>query len=300
MRRFSNFIPVSIVAVLLLAISLPTSAATRSKKSSGAKKQSQTESVDPVPSQPVLGPDGVPLVKAASVVVVDAKTGHILYTKNPDQHRPPASTQKLLTALVITETGNLDKLVRVEAEDTNAEPVKLGFKPGDVYTRRALLEVLLVHSMNDVARCLARDNAGSIEAFAAKMNRKAAELGVVDSHFVNPNGLPAPGQFSTARDMARIALAAYSNHTLRSIVSTKSLFFRYADGHVREFKNTNRVLLNYPYCNGMKTGYTEEAGKCLIASGSYGGRDIIAVVLGDTVRSIWKDAYLLLAWGFSS
>src|SRR5438552_10538630 len=135
--------------------------------------------------------------------------------------------------------------------------------------------------MNDVARCLARDNAGSIEAFAEKMNRKAAELGMVNSHFVNPNGLPAPGQFSTARDMARIAQAAYRNAAIRSIVSMKSYVFHYADGHGREFKNTNRVLIHYPLCNGMKTGYTEAAGHCLIASGANEERDVIVVVLGD-------------------
>ena len=238
-----------------------------------------------------------PVVKAASVVVVDVKTGKVLYEKNPDDRRPPASTQKLLTALILSEEGNLDKEVTAEASDTWAEPVVLGLKPGDTYTRRELLTVLLVHSVNDVARCLARDNAGSVEDFAVKMNRKAAELGMTNSHFVNPNGLPAPGQYSTARDMSRLAMAAYANRTIRGIVSTKTLTFQYANGHVTEFMNTNRVLRSCSFCNGMKTGYTEAAGRCLVASGSSGGRDVIVVVLGDTTKYVWKDAYFLLAWG---
>ena len=238
-----------------------------------------------------------PEVKAVSVMVVDAKTGKVLYEKNPDEHRPPASTQKLLTALILAEDGNLDGNVTAEASDGWAEPVVLGLKAGDTYTRRQLLEVMLVHSTNDVARCLARDNAGSVDDFALKMNRKAADLGMTSSHFVNPNGLPAPGQFSTARDMAKLAMAAYDNHTIRGIVCTKSLEFQFNDGHVTEFKNTNRVLRSCSFCNGMKTGYTEAAGRCLVASGSSGGHDVIVVVLGDTTKYVWRDAYWLLAWG---
>jgi len=257
--------------------------------------------VDPPDTLPAYVPaDEVPAVRAASVIVVDAHTGKTLYEKNADEHRAPASTQKLLTALIVAENGNLDNYVTAEAEDTWAEPVVLGLKPGDIYTRRNLLTVLLVHSVNDVARCLARDNAGSVEEFAMKMNRKAAELGMTNSHFVNPNGLPAPGQYSTARDMSKIALADYSNHTIRSIVATKDLWFQFADGHVREFKNTNRVLRACPFCNGMKTGYTEAAGRCLVCSGTSEGRDVIVVVLGDSTRTVWRDAYFLLAWGLSS
>jgi D-alanyl-D-alanine carboxypeptidase (penicillin-binding protein 5/6) len=288
MPRFLNlFLPF----LLLLALGLPADAATRKSRKKHLDR--------PDLSAQLTDANGVPVVRAASVCVVDAKSGQVLYQKNAFETRPPASTQKLLTALLVAEAGNLDAPVRVEPIDTEAEPVKLGFKPGDVYTRRELLQVLLVHSMNDVARCLARDNAGSVEAFAARMNRKAAELGMNDSHFENPNGLPAPGQHSTAHDMAKVARAAYANRTIRSIVAMKSLAFRYADGHVRVFENTNRVLKAYPLCNGMKTGYTESAGKCLIASGANAGHDVIAVVLGDSPRLIWQDSYRLLAWGLS-
>ncbi|MEY2527353.1 MAG: hypothetical protein QOE73_2124 [Verrucomicrobiota bacterium] len=248
-----------------------------------------------------LGPPGpgkaVPATGAKSVMIVDARDGHILYEKNPDEVRAPASTQKLLTALIIAEHGVLDQPVRVEAIDTLAEPVKLNIKPGDVYQRIDLLRALLVKSPNDVARCLARDHAGSIEAFAEVMNRRAMALGATHSHFVNPNGLPMPGQYSTARDLSLVARAAYANPTIRSIVCLPQLVFRYANGRTRELENTNKVLRRFPYCNGMKTGYTEAAGHCLISSASRPGRDVIVVVLGDSKSGVWRDSAALLQWG---
>jgi D-alanyl-D-alanine carboxypeptidase (penicillin-binding protein 5/6) len=241
--------------------------------------------------------ESVPRTRAAAVLVQDARSGEILYEKNADAPRAAASTQKLLTALVVAEDGFLDQRVTVEPVDTQAEPVRLNIKPGDTYQRIDLLRALLVKSPNDVARCLARDNAGSVELFAEKMNAKARALGATHSNFVNPNGLPMPGQYSTARDLSVIARAAYANSTIRSIVCLPRLVFRYANGRTRELKNTNKVLRQLPYCNGMKTGYTEAAGHCLIASGKIPGRDVIVVVLGDSQARVWQDASALLSWG---
>ena len=268
---------------------------TRSRASADSGK---TDDISIPASALTPGPSGaVPNTRANSVVVVDARTGAVLHEKNADQPRPAASTQKLLTALIVAETGYLDRPVRVEPIDTFAEPVRLNIRPGEVYQRIDLLRALLVKSPNDVARCLARDNAGSIEAFADRMNAKAQLLGATHSHFLNPNGLPIPGQYSTARDLAFIARAAYANPTIRSIVCLPQLVFRYANGRTRELENTNKVLKRLPFCNGMKTGYTEAAGHCLIASGSRPGRDIIVVVLGDTKSGVWTDAASLLSWG---
>jgi serine-type D-Ala-D-Ala carboxypeptidase (penicillin-binding protein 5/6) len=257
-----------------------------------AKSKEERESTPPTE----YTPEGIPKTSAASVLVVDANTGQTLYEKNADQIRAPASTQKLLTALIVAERGFLDQPVTVQTVDTMADPVKLNIKPGDTYQRIDLLRALLVKSPNDVARCLARDNAGSVEAFAEVMNRRARELGAVHSHFVNPNGLPVPGQYSTARDLSLIARAAYANSTIRSIVCLPQLVFRYANGRTRELENTNKLLRRLPYCNGMKTGYTDSAGKCLIASGARPGRDVIAVVLGDSSSRVWRDAAALLSW----
>ena len=238
-----------------------------------------------------------PRTRAAAVLVQDARSGEIFFEKNADAPRAAASTQKLLTALVVAEDGFLDRTVVVEPTDMQAEPVRLNIKAGEVYQRIELLRALLVKSPNDVARCLARDNAGSIELFADKMNAKARSLGATHSHFVNPNGLPMPDQYSTARDLAIIARAAYANDTIRSTVCLPQLVFRYANGRTRELTNTNKVLKQMPYCNGMKTGYTEAAGHCLIASGKIPGRDVIVVVLGDSSAGVWRDASALLYWG---
>ena len=279
------------------------SAAPKAKKSKSSHTRSHRarskskETPDTIPAPTEFTPEGIPKTSAASVIVVDANSGNILYEKNADQVRPPASTQKLLTALIVAETGFLDRPVTVQSIDGMCDPVKLGIKSGETYQRIDLLRALLVKSPNDVARCLARDNAGSIEAFAQMMNRRALQLGAVHSRFVNPNGLPVPGQYSSARDLAIIARAAYANPTIRSIVCLPQLVFRYSNGRTRELENTNKLLRRLPYCNGMKTGYTDAAGKCLIASGARPGKDVIVVVLGDSSSRVWRDASALLSWG---
>ncbi len=277
----------------------PTRKAKSSKSTHGRTHRARAkakETPETIPAPTEYTPEGIPKTTAASVIVVDANTGKTLYEKNADQFRAAASTQKLLTALIVAESGFLDRQVTVQPTDTMAEPVKLNIKAGDTYQRIDLLRALLVKSPNDVARCLARDNAGSVEAFAQVMNRRAQQLGAAHSHFMNPNGLPIPGQYSTARDLSLIARAAYANPTIRSIVCLPQLVFRFANGRTRELENTNKLLRRLPYCNGMKTGYTDAAGKCLIASGTRPGRDVIVVVLGDSSSHVWRDASALLSW----
>lgn len=237
-----------------------------------------------------------PAVSAESVIVIDAPTGRVLYAKNADSPRPVASTQKIITALCILEAGDIDKPIRIEASDEACEPTRLDMKPGDVYSRRDLLKVLMVKSANDVARALARDVGGSQEGFAERMNHKAASLGMRNSNFINPNGLPMAGQYSTARDMAIAARAAYRSPLIRSFTATKSMTFRFNDGRTKSLENTNRLLKTVPYCDGLKTGTTNAAGRCLVASGSLNGRSAIVVVLKSTTPHIWTDSSKLLAW----
>lgn len=238
-----------------------------------------------------------PEISAKSAILLDANSGAVLYKKNDTAQRPVASTQKLLTALIVAETGNLSEKVKVAEVDTNCDPTKLYLKPGQSYTRNQLLYALLVKSANDVARVLARDNAGNVSSFAVRMTNRMKELGGTASNFINPNGLPASGQYSTARDMARVARAAYRNPTLREIMKTRNYDFRYTTGKVVPLRNTNRVLRTYSFCNGMKTGYTDLAGHCLISSGSYKGREVIAVVLGSNKARIAEESTRLLAYG---
>ncbi len=237
-----------------------------------------------------------PPIAGESAIVVDVVSGRVLYAKNADQPRAVASTQKIITALCILDAGNIDKRVVIEPIDEACEPTKLDLKPGDSYSRRDLLRVLMVKSANDVARALARDVGGDQEGFAALMNRKAASMGMKNSNFINPNGLPAAGQYSTARDMAIAARAAYRSPLIRSFTSIRSFTFQFADGHTRDIENTNRLLKTVPYCDGLKTGTTNAAGRCLVASGSLNGRSVVVVVLKSTTPHIWTDSSKLLAW----
>ncbi len=237
-----------------------------------------------------------PEVFAESAMVVDINRGRVLYAKNIDQRRAVASTQKIITALCVLDAGNLDKKVRIAASDGRCEPTKLGLKAGETYSRRQLLEVLMVKSANDVARALARDIAGSQVAFQRMMNQKCAQLGMRNSYFKNPHGLTEPGQYSTARDIAIAAVAAYRQPAIRKMINTMELTFRHNDGRTQTLTNTNKILKTLPYCNGMKTGTTRASGRCLVATASLRGRDVLTIVLKSNSRHVWNDSTKLLRW----
>lgn len=239
-----------------------------------------------------------PVITAQATVLFNAYTGKILFKHNAIKLRPVASTQKLLTALIIAESGNLDKPVIIDKSDTLVAPTKLGVRAGEVYTRRELLTAMLVKSANDLAVTLARDNAGNVPNFVEKMNHRMRELLGTSSHFENPSGLPSDAQHSTAWDMAIVARAVYANPILRDMVNCRIYTFRFNSGKTVAIRNTNHLLLDYSFCNGMKTGYTDKAGHCLIASGNWNGKDVIAVIFGEPDRSkIWKDGRNLLIYG---
>jgi D-alanyl-D-alanine carboxypeptidase (penicillin-binding protein 5/6) len=245
----------------------------------------------------------IPQISADRVIVVDAAADEVLFEKNPDKRGAIASTTKLLTALLVVEAGDLDKTITVEQSDTQCAPVRLGLKTGEQYTRRQLLTAVLVKSSNDIAQVLARDNAGSVEAFAAKMNAKCKELGLQNSHYVNPHGLPSRDgdePYSTARDLSVIARTCDKLPDIREIVKLRSYTFKWPSGKVTELANTNRVLRSSSYCDGMKTGYTDAAGYCLVASGERNGRRRIVVVLNDTEGGVWRDAQALLEWALKA
>jgi serine-type D-Ala-D-Ala carboxypeptidase (penicillin-binding protein 5/6) len=241
-----------------------------------------------------------PSIRAASYILVDAVSGVPLVSHNADTRRPVASTQKLLTALCVLDAGNLDKSVRIQSTDVQVETTRLtqyGMRVGDVYTRRQLLTVFLVKSANDVAKALARDVAGSQGAFAQLMNAKARQLGMSQSHFVNAHGLTEPGQYSTARDMARLALIAYRSNFIREVVRQKYIRFRFSSGKTVTLENTNDLLGAMPECNGMKTGYTNASGRCLVSSAATRSRAVILIQLGTKTKYIWADGRALMTWG---
>ncbi|MFT5192140.1 MAG: D-alanyl-D-alanine carboxypeptidase (penicillin-binding protein 5/6) [Verrucomicrobiales bacterium] len=241
-------------------------------------------------------PRAIPKLFAKAAVAIDAKTGTFLYQKNAGDKRAVASTQKLLTALVISEAGGFETMVKVEATDTRVEPSKVGIKTGREYPKGLLFQALLVKSGNDVARCLARDHSGGQDNFRPVLNAKARQLGMGDSNFMNAHGLTVDDQYSTARDMAKLAFMAYRNEDIRQAVMLKELEFPKKD-RVDKFENTNQLLQRYPFVTGMKTGFTNTAGRCLISSGSFDGSEVIAVVLGSDEKHVWDDSESLLRWG---
>ena len=234
---------------------------------------------------------------AQSAALVDSYSGEFLYTKNADAKQYPASSTKILTALIVIEAGNLDQMVTVAPEDTKVEASSLNLKPGQQFTRRQLLFGMLLKSANDVAMCLARDNAGSVPAFAEKMNLRAAELGATSSHFVNPHGLHDPEHYTTAHDLVLIARAAMQQPLFRQIVSTIYYTWRTPNGEVDELRNHNRLLRHFAGCNGLKTGYTRPAQQVLVSSALRGGHEVISVVLHTDKPGIWVDSKTLLTYG---
>lgn len=293
MPRMSRLFCVRFAVLAFIAASITSCGGNPPVKTPTIQRQTPTGEPIRVAAIPQTPP---PPVVAESAIVIDVASGRVLYAKNADSPRAVASTQKLVTALCVLDAGNIDAPVTITASDENCEPTRLNVKPGEVYPRRELLKVLMVKSANDIARALARDVGGSQEGFAAMMNRKASALGMRNSNFINPNGLPQPGQYSTARDMAIAARAAYRSPLIRSFTATKSMTFRFNDGRTRFVENTNKLLKTVPYCDGLKTGTTNAAGRCLISSGTLNGRSVIAVVLKSTTPHIWKDSSNLLAW----
>lgn len=250
---------------------------------------------EPPPGNPAVWPPDAPAIYAQSAIMIDAATGKTLYQKNADVRRPVASTQKLLTALIVAERDPLDGLVVIHPEDTRVEPTKLGLKAGEAYLRRDLLGAMIVKSANDAAAALGRAHSGSEAAFAQEMTRYAHGIGAYNSRFANAHGLPA-NQYSTARDMARIAFRAYRNPIIRRMAAQQHWTFQHANGRVSVLESTNKLLKRSPIYNGLKTGYTAASGRCLVTSATANGRHVILVQLGSKTQYIFDDADRLCQW----
>ena len=246
-------------------------------------------------------PLGEPGVVARAAVLADARTGQVLWAKNPDSRLYPASTTKILTALVVVMRADLTERVCVAPEDTTAGGSAIWLQPGEVLSVEDLLYALLLNSANDAAAALARHVAGSTAAFARLLNDTALALGATNTHFINPSGLPDPNHYTTARDLVVMARAALAHPVLRSIVATRTHSIKRQDPEaVQHLVNHNKLLWRYPGTIGVKTGYTVEAGQCLVAAAQRGERTLIAVVLGSQGAAVWSDATALLDYGFTA
>lgn len=235
-----------------------------------------------------------PSLSAVSAILVDGKTGRVLYEKNVEEERAIASITKLMTALVAVEsTPDLSREVTVKREYTLTEGSSMYLKVGETLTLETLLYGLLLVSGNDAALAVAGFCAGDVETFVGWMNEKAAELGMEHTHFSNPNGLSDDDHYSTAADMAKLARVFMENETLSEIVATKSITLG-----SRTLNNHNKLLWQYEGCIGMKTGYTDKAGRTLVSCAQRGEQQLIAVTLCDP--NDWKDHAALFDYGFET
>ncbi|HHW43269.1 MAG TPA: D-alanyl-D-alanine carboxypeptidase [Desulfotomaculum sp.] len=246
-----------------------------------------------------------PQTTGEAVLLMDLRNGQVLYEK--EGHRPmyPASTTKMLTAIIALEKSRLDEMVTVPREATLVDGSAIGLQEGEKLTMEDLLYALLLPSANDAAVTIACHIAGSVPAFADLMNEKAREIGARESHFVNSSGLHDPQHYVTAYDLALIARYAMNNPTFRTIVSTsmreikRPLADRSKGVPQEHLWNINRLLHRYEGVTGVKTGYTSEAGSCLVGSAARNGRELLAVVLHSQGMAVYNDAAALLDYGFS-
>lgn len=224
--------------------------------------------------------------------MVDASNGRILYSQNIHEKRLIASITKLMTALVAVEgTDDLDQLVTVRAEWLGSEGSSIYLQAGEKISMRGLLYGLLLQSGNDAAMAIACHVAGTMEDFVQRMNDKARDLGMANTSFANPSGLNDDEHYSTAYDMAILACACLNNETVAEICATKSVTVG-----TRTFCNHNKLLYRYDGCIGMKTGYTERAGRTLISAARRDSQTLVCVTLND--RNDWNDHSRLLDYGF--
>ena len=237
-------------------------------------------------------------IDAKAYVLINADTLDIIDSSNAHLRLSMASTTKILTALILAEQDNLDKEVVTTKEMVTVEGSSMGLLPGDTVSYYELLVGMMLPSGNDAANTAAISISGSTEKFADVMNAKAAELGMTNSHFVTPSGLDNVNHYSTAYDMALLTVAALKNDTLRNIFSQTKITVTYGNPpYQRTLYNHNKLLDEYEYCIGVKTGYTKKSGRCLVSAASKDGCTVIAVTLNDS--DDWNDHKALLDYGFS-
>ena len=239
-----------------------------------------------------------PQVTAKAAIVMEATTGKILFAKNAEEIRYPASTTKIMTLLVALEKGNLDDNVIASQKASETDGSSLWLSPGEQMNMLDLMYGMMLISGNDATVALAEHIAGSVERYADLMNSKAREIGAENTRFTNTSGLPDPNHYTTAHDLAKIAAYGYKNPVFTKIVSTERKMIPWAGkSYDRDLYNENKMLWNYDGANGVKTGYTEAAGPSLVSSAKRGNIQLIAVVL-DSDR-MWLDSKALLDYGFS-
>lgn len=240
-----------------------------------------------------------PDVTASSAILIEASTGRVLYEKDAEELRYPASTTKMMTCILALEEGNLEAVVTVSPAAAAVEDTEL--KAGEQLRLSELLQEMMLRSDNGAAIAVEEYLASSMGTFAQQMNKKAAAVGARNTHFVNPNGLPDTQHYSTAHDIARITAYGMRNPAFRALVGVKAkdIHWLHPQGKTVLVENTNELLGRYPGLTGAKTGFTKAAGGCLAASAKRDGVELIAVVLHSSdMNTRFQDAAALLDYGF--
>ena len=240
-----------------------------------------------------------PILTADAAILIDARTGQVLYEKNADKREYPASMTKMMTCILALEKSSPDQLVTVSRYAADVECTRL--YPGYTLRMADILQQMMMISDNGAATAVGEAVGGDEATFAAMMNEKAQAIGAVNTHFVNMNGMPDANHYSTARDMAKIAAYAMHNDAFRQIVGTKAknIYYIAPQGHKTYCVNTNELLESYPGCTGIKTGWTSAARGCLSAAAKRGDKELIAVVMhSDDDETRFSEAAALLDYGF--
>lgn len=239
-------------------------------------------------------------VRSKSAIVMDETTGRVLYGKNPNLKLPPASTTKLITAMVALDRLEINKIVTISDKAVAVSPIKANFKAGEKLSLKTLLQAALIKSANDAAYAVAEAVAGSEEAFAELMNQKVLALGIADTRFANATGLPGYGQYTTVYDLAKIMRYALRYPVIRDIINTKAENITTEDGRTIFLKNINKLLWADDSMVGGKTGYTREARHCFVCAGEHNKETVIVAILGAPSRgTLWKESELLMDKGFA-
>jgi D-alanyl-D-alanine carboxypeptidase (penicillin-binding protein 5/6) len=286
-RRTLNFLPIFLSLLLTFWLGLfcwtgPVSA--------------QFHFKDYNPRPRVTPPDAI---KAVGALMIDAQTGEVLYARNPDKHLLPASTTKLMTALIVYEGNNKSLRGSITIRDSDrAEPSNVPLVPGETISVDKLFHALLIESANDSARALGRYVAGSTEAFVGMMNQRALAMGLFNTHFYNPNGLPAPAgtHYTSCADLMQIFRAVIAYPELAQICSTREYTMYTASGE-HTYHNHNKLLGYYPGMGPAKTGWTVASRHTYAAAVTQNGRTILLTLLDSPNK--WADAQILFNWGFA-
>lgn len=259
--------------------------------------------INPVPAlgfnnEPSIDTTKPPEVSAKAFALIDG-SGRTLYSKNDDEKLPMASTTKIMTTIVALEKAGLNDIIKVTPKAAKVPGSSIYLKAGEKIKLKDLLYGVMLESGNDAATAVAEGVGGGEENFVKLMNQESLKLGAFNTHFSNPHGLDVKEHYTTASDLAKIALYGLKNKEFAKIVSTKSMVLKSTDEEDnRYFVNHNKMLWHYEGANGVKTGFTDKAGRCLVTSATRNNVTLVCVTLNDS--NDWSDTQKLLDYGFNA